>query len=348
MDENLKVESERLTQSWMQHESEWLRDYLVQDVEDPRINLQSIFSRHFVLRGLWNERFLPLMEHEYRFSACMNWLRKLVRTELSEARELELLLHALRHGADNAESFALPPWIVHTFLSLPGEACGVQIPNYVESFLEGTTFVEGKFVVPESALLTFQSIWKEALIACLKDNTNPAQTKQPQPKVFEPACGSANDFRWLEAYGIADFIDYTGMDLCPKNIQNARSLFPEIRFEVGDAAERAFDYSIVHDLFEHLSVEGLRAAVRELCRVTRLGICAGFFSMDEMPEHIVRPLENYHWNTLSVPLVRQLFAREGFNSQVVHVGTFLRRQVGCNETHNPNAYTFFMWKEGEK
>src|SRR5262247_3737931 len=107
MDESLKAESERLVLSWMQHESEWLRDYLVQAVEDPRINLQSIFSRHFLLRVLFKERFLELMEQEYRFSACMNWLRKLVRWEISEPGETGLVLHALRHGADNAEALAI-------------------------------------------------------------------------------------------------------------------------------------------------------------------------------------------------------------------------------------------------
>ena len=34
-------------------------------------------------------------------------------------------------------------------------------------------------------------------------------------------------------------------------------------FEI-DAPERAYDYTVVHDLFEHLSPEGLEAAVREL------------------------------------------------------------------------------------
>jgi len=27
---------------------------------------------------------------------------------------------------------------------------------------------------------------------------------------------------------------------------------------------------------------------------------------------------------------------------VVHIGTFLRQQIGCEQTHNPNAYTFLL------
>ena len=39
------------------------------------------------------------------------------------------------------------------------------------------------------------------------------------------ACGSANDYRFLHSCGVADFLDYTGYDLCAKNIQNARGIF---------------------------------------------------------------------------------------------------------------------------
>ena len=171
---------------------------------------------------------------------------------------------------------------------------------------------------------------------------------KPQPlSVLEPACGSANDYRFLDAYGLGRLVSYAGFDICEKNIANARALFPSVRWEVGNAfeiaaADKAFDLCFVHDLFEHLSLEGMQMAVEEICRITRRGICVGFFSMDETPDHIVREVEEYHWNTLSMTRVRDLFAQFGFGGQVIHVGTFLRRQVGCEFTHNPNAYTFIL------
>jgi hypothetical protein len=349
MDENLKTETERLVSSWMQHDSEWLKDYLVKEVEDPRINLQSILSRHFLLRALFKEKFLGLMEQEYRFSACMSWLQKLVRHQICDPQEVEVLLYALRHGADNAEGLAIPQFIVHTFLALPTEPSEFSVSNYIESFLQGVKFSGGKLIPSESVLNTFQSIWKNALTAYQRDFGQLADSSPVRPRVLEPACGSANDYRFLRAYGITDFLGYTGMELCEKNIQNARSLFPDARFELGnvfeiEAADRSFEYCFVHDLFEHFSVDGLTAAVREICRVTRLGICAGFFNMDEIPEHVVQPVENYHWNTLSLRLMRDMFANHGFSAQVVHVGTFLRQKVGCFETHNLNAYNFFLWR----
>src|SRR2546430_894352 len=97
----LKLESEKLARSWMQHEPAKLRGYLVAGVEDPRINLQSIFSRHFLLRSLFREKFRALIDYEFQFAAVMNWLTALAAND--DAEELHSLLHALQRGADNAE-----------------------------------------------------------------------------------------------------------------------------------------------------------------------------------------------------------------------------------------------------
>ena len=111
---------------------------------------------------------------------------------------------------------------------------------------------------------------------------------------------------------------------------------------LGGGPDKAFDLCFVHDLFEHLSLEGLQAAVEEVCRVTRQGICVGFFNMDEIPDHQVHPVDDYHWNRLSMRRMRDLFAACGFGASVVHIGAFLRHQIGCDQTHNPNAYTFLL------
>jgi ubiquinone/menaquinone biosynthesis C-methylase UbiE len=165
--------------------------------------------------------------------------------------------------------------------------------------------------------------------------------------VFEPACGSGNDYRFLRSFGIARFLDYTGLDLCAKNVENARALFPQARFEEGNvfeinAQDNAFDLLSVHDLFEHLSIEGLHAAVKELCRVARRAICANFFQMDEIPDHVVRPTDEYHWNLLSMDQIKKLFATHGFSGQIIQIKSFLRQEFGCDYTHNLNAYTFIL------
>jgi SAM-dependent methyltransferase len=342
---SLQEESDKLARSWMRHETGMLRDYLVAGVEDPRLNLQSVLSRHFLARALTGERFSALMEQEYRFAATMNWLIGLAG-RLHDAEELELILYALRRGADNAEGIEIPGFIVQLFAALPTAAAGLGIPNYVESFLSGTQMETGKARLHEPSLDTLRDLWNQALAEEHPFSQPSALNPQP-PSLLEPACGSANDYRFLHAYGLARLVSYAGFDICAKNVENARALFPDVSFMVGNvfeiaASDKAYDFCIVHDLFEHLSPEGMQAAVREVCRVTRQGLCVGFFNMDEIRDHQVCPVDDYHWNRLSMARMRELFAACGFAARVVHIGTFLRQQVGCEQTHNPNAYTFFL------
>ncbi|MCL4787784.1 MAG: methyltransferase domain-containing protein [Verrucomicrobia bacterium] len=343
MDEALQQETERLVRSWMRLDEPFLRDYLVADVEDPRINVQSILSRHFLLATLFGNRFEDLMLHELRFAAAMNWLAQLAKRGGGE-EERQAVLHALKLGADNAEGVELPGFIRQTFASLPARAGVTTVPNYLLEFLAGpaNAFCKGSSE-PRSAgdpgFNRFQELWAATL----------ARESPPRLSVLEPACGSANDYRCLEAYGIARLMDYSGFDLCEKNVANARSFFPHTRFEVGNvfeiaAADQSFELCFVHDLLEHLSLDGLGRAVAELCRVTRHGLCVHFFQMDEMPDHVVRPVADYHINTLSLAKTEALFRQHGFTVQPLHIGSFLRQRVGCSETHNPAAYTFLAFR----
>jgi hypothetical protein len=338
MDPALERESEKLARSWMKHDSAWLRDYLVAGVEDPRVNLQSILSRHFLVRALAGDGFSLLMEQEYRFAAAMNWLLALAQKADGE-EQCAAVLHGLRRGADNAEGVEIPRWVLRSFAGLPAHAGDLQVPNYIEGFLVGARFEQGLDKPHHQACLdTFRGLWAAALLQVKADASL---------TVLEPACGSANDYRSLHAYRLASLLDYTGLDLCEKNIENARALFPNARFQLGNvfdiaAADKSFEVCLVHDLFEHLSPDGLQAAVKEVCRVTRRGICVGFFQMDETIDHVVRPMDEYHLNTLSMDRMKGLFARGGFAAQVIHVETFLNEHTGCGQTHNPNAYTFVL------
>src|SRR5882724_2510343 len=162
MDDSLKAESEKLSRSWQQHDAEWLRKYLVGSVEDPRTNLQSIFSRHFLIRALFEDRYVRLMQHEYRFATAMNWLTRLAG-KACENEELGIVLRALRRGFDNAEGISLPAFLLQTFASLPVACDELTIPNYVESFLSGTKWVDGKPQFDEESLETFRQLWSQAL-----------------------------------------------------------------------------------------------------------------------------------------------------------------------------------------
>jgi len=200
-----------------------------------------------------------------RFALVVNWVLRLLKRSVA-ASQLQVVLDSLLTGQDNAEGFMIPSYVSETFTAL-------MLPNYICDLLNWTPVETTEAPIPEYLTSTFEAIWIEVLAG-----------EQPQGIcVLEPACGSANDFRFIESFGIARLLDYTGFDLCEKNVQNATGMFPGVRFEVGnvleiDVEDNAFDYFFVQDLFEHLSIEAMKAAISELCRVTRRDICAGFFN----------------------------------------------------------------------
>ncbi|MBN2507896.1 MAG: class I SAM-dependent methyltransferase [Verrucomicrobia bacterium] len=341
MNARLQQESKRLAGAWERHDSAMLRHYLVAGVEDPRLNVQSILSRHFLATALFGDRFQTLMAHELQFAAAMNWLLHFLPVA-DDAAERGAVLHALRRGADNAEGIELPPFLVRTFATLPARLPHLTVPNYLEAALARPRPHDAPPGPASEDLDTFAGLWRQALTGAPNRRLS----------VLEPACGSANDYRAIDAAGLGRFLDYTGFDLCGKNVANARAQFPHTRFEIANvfaipAENGAFEVCIVHDLFEHLSPEGLDQAVAEVCRVTRLGLCAGFFNVDEIPEHIVRPVEDYYWNTLSLERLTRLFVSRGFTAQVLNVSAYLRARTGCEQTHNANAYTLLLYARTE-
>lgn len=324
---SLAAETERLERSWMRHPVEMLRDYMVAGVHDPRLNPQSLQARHFLIEARWGDRFAALREEEFHFAIVLHWLQ--------QAREdWPAVAHALARGLDNAEGRPIPAVVTRAFRRLPVRVDGREIPNYVRTTLDGEP----------GTLDTFSRLWSEALTGL-----EPAMDRW---SVLEPACGSASDYRAWAAHGLDRHFDYSGFDLCPRNIENARALFPGVNFAVGnvfaiDHPDRAFDYCLVHDLLEHLSPAGLERALAELNRVTRQGLCVGFFQMHEGPEHVVRPVEEYHWNTLSLPRLREQLEALGWSTQAVHVRTWLRWRVGCGEdAYYDSAYTLFARRAG--
>jgi hypothetical protein len=70
--------------------------------------------------------------------------------------------------------------------------------------------------------------------------------------------------------------------------------------------------------------------------------------MDEIADHVARPVDDYHMNRLSMQKLRDDFESRGCTVEVIHIPTFLRMCLHCAHTHNPNAYTFYVWFDGGK
>lgn len=169
----------------------------------------------------------------------------------------------------------------------------------------------------------------------------------PAPRrlsVIEAACGSANDYRALAAYGIGQYLDYSGFDLTAANIENAREMFPAVDFRRGDvqeiaAGDRSYDWAMASDLLEHLSPQAFNRAIDELCRVSRVGVLVIFFLMSERPEHQVNPRRSYHVNVLSRQRIGERFIANGLTPEFTHIPALLEQQFGFTDYYNRRAWT---------
>ena len=330
---SLDHESKALREAWMRHEDAFLKDYLVSSVEDPRIHFPSILSRGLAAELLFPGRCRELIWEEYRFGICMSYIQRVFQQRPSMGTG-QLLRRVLEEGGNAMDSLPVPTYVHEAWRHLNGLS-DPQV-HYMAQCLDAST-APGGTQLPAKALGVLQDRWKAVL----------QEPSSKILKVMEPACGSANDYRGLHAIGLHRHLDYRGFDICPKNIANARELFPDTTFSEGnifkmDAEDRSQDYVFVHDLFEHLSLEGMECGLREVCRVTRDLACLCFFNMAERSEHLVQARDGYHWNRLSLektcsflrPLCRDL--------QVIHVSSFLGHAFGCHDYHNPGAYVLIL------
>lgn len=186
---------------------------------------------------------------------------------------------------------------------------------------------------------TFEERWR----AVLAD-----RTAKPL-KVLEFACGSANDYRFFDSYGLAKFLDYTGVDLNEANIANARERFPAVKFEQGSILDLpfssgSFDYVIAFDIFEHLSLAAMEHSFSEAVRISREGFLVAFFIMADQPEHEERPKGDYHFNVLSAPLIRERMAADFGSVELIHIRPFLAEHYGFGDYYNTKAWSLFATK----
>jgi len=330
---DLAAESLALREAWMRHEDAFLKDYLVSSVEDPRIHFPSILSRGLLVDYLRPECHRELILAEYQFGICMSYLLRTLQRRPS-FRTRSLLLEALEKGESSFQSIPIPVYFSKTWRQLredPGQAL-----NYIDQALQSSESVGPAELAP-LALACFQNRWCEVF----------SKWKAAPISVMEAACGSANDYRFMDAFGMSSIMTYHGFDICPKNIANARQQFPGVRFEVGNVFEipaetGSVDYFFVHDLFEHLSIQGMHQGLREVCRVTRGMACLCFFNMADRADHVVQPKDGYHWNRLSLERVLKFLEPLCREVQVIHTGRFLQHAFGCGDYHNPGSYTLVL------
>jgi SAM-dependent methyltransferase len=318
-DNTLAAEEDALRQSWEKHDARFLDQYLVGGVEDPRINLSSVLVRGLLADSLFPGQFDALVREEARFSAFITWYLK----------ELESGIH---HGQLEAALFTeegLPPEIAAIVRHVRTKDSGV--PDYtVFQAREG----EGAWEpVPGTILDSFVELWKIAL-----SGLEPVG----RASVVEVACGSANDYRALHATGLAAHVDYTGFDIAPSNILNARRRFPGVDFHEASSFalpldDKSRDYGMAFDLFEHLSLEGMERSLEELLRVTRKELWLGFFNLGRGPVHRENPVELYHCNEISETALVDWFHSRGHSCAVIRLPEWQMESFGVGDYYNEEA-----------
>ena len=169
-------------------------------------------------------------------------------------------------------------------------------------------------------------------------------------RVLEIACGSANDYRSWVATGIARFLDYSGIDLNPRNVANARRRFPAVDFRVADLLDlpfpdALFDIVVGSEIFEHLSLEALGVALAEVRRVGRDELIFAFFDMTDDPADVERTFGLYQRNLLSQARFAERLEPDFATVSAIRVTRMLRERYAYGHSYNPRSWVVVAQRE---
>lgn len=324
----LKKESDNLQRSWDRHSAETLDEYLVINHEDPRINLQSILTRSFIIDSLWPNQYNDLISEELRFGTVLCWLIE----KLNNDEERYSLLNTL-----SEPDSTVPQFIRETYEWLTAHDCPVS--DYISDALCSTNPDHPEILLNEGALGTFQHIWSSLLshhdAKCLS--------------MIEFGPGSANDYRFLDSFGLARFVNYRGIDISRRNVENARRRYPSELFSFGNIFESGLpddctDYVLVHDLFEHFSPKGLEVSMAEVMRICKKEAWLNFFNAADCEEHEIEPVDEYFWNRLSIKAIVESLRKRASTVEVLVIQDILNTKFNYGQFYNPEAVTIIASK----
>lgn len=310
-------EGMRLGRHWDRIDPGELDRYLIQDVEHPAYNPQSVLIRSFIIDRMFPRVARPIIEAELYYSACATFALRSNREGNFAA-----LYHVFVNGSSG---FALPAFLRKDYRERFADY--FDVTDLFKHLAICLSVGFDRFTSP------FENIWKNFL-----------KTREFRPcQLAELGCGSANDFRMWSACGVASLLDYTGIDVSQKNIANARRRFPSERFLVGDicaidADDRAYDVAVAFDVYEHLSSTSLTNALYESLRITRDECWLSFFNAADIPQHRINEVDDYHWNLLSIPTIEREIRAQGFEVEIYSVAEILEGRFDGYQHYNREAY----------
>lgn len=143
-----------------------------------------------------------------------------------------------------------------------------------------------------------------------------------RPSFLDVGCGSGSFYADFAISGLRRYTHYTGVDIAPKNIENARMFYPGIDFRVGnllslDLRTSSFDVVMISQVLEHISPEFLKPALDEILRVSKGLVIIHFFREMDIPHHVVKKIGRYHWNCLSRRKLMELLDRDRLSVKIL-------------------------------
>jgi len=310
-------EGRRLGQHWDRISPSELDRYLIQDLEHPSYNAQSVLIRSFIIDRLFPAEATSIIEAELYYSACASF----ALAEMRSGR-FALLYNAIKHGSPGYE---LPPFLQNEARDRFDKHFDVL--RLFDDLAICLSVGFDHFTSP------FELAWKSFL----------SERDFRRCHLIEFGCGSANDYRIWAASGISSLLNYTGIDVSSANITNARNRFHEENFIVGDvcsidADDESFDVTVAFDVYEHLSPTALTLALGESLRVSRDECWMSFFNADSRPDHVFREVADYHWNLLSIELIADEVRASGFDVEIYSVPNILESRFDGYRHYNREAH----------
>ena len=310
-------EGMRLSQHWDRIGPRELDRYLIQDVEHPAYNPQSVLIRAFIIDRMFPREAMQIIEAELYYSACASFA-------LCANREgwFAPLYHTLMHGSAGYE---LPPFLRKKYR------------DRFSSYFDVSDLFDQLAICLAVGFDNFSSPFEEIWRNFLKGR------QFRRCHLVELGCGSANDYRMWSACGVSSLLEYTGIDVSKANIGNAQRRFHDETFLVDDicsidAGNQSFDVTVVFDVYEHLSPSSLSTALNESLRITRDECWMSFFNAADIPQHTFREVDDYHWNVLSISMLEEEVRATGFDVEIYSVPEILETRFDGYRHYNREAH----------
>jgi SAM-dependent methyltransferase len=300
-------------------------------------NKEALSREEDKLRGVWARAnpdilnvYLVTGYQDPRLNAQSILARHTLVRALFGSRFEDLMRHELEHAVELNDAIRL-------------RARELGVPLTATMNPQRLEIVHQVMEVVADRAPVFAGRWRQALEG----------EEAPPLRVIEFACGSANDYRAFADYGIARFLDYTGIDLSNTNIANAKLRFPDVDFRVAsilslDEPAASVDYVIGFDILEHLSLQAMDTVVQSAIRMARRGLYFAFFRMDEVLEHREEPRGEYHFNLLSAPTMRRYMEQHYSHVELIHIASMMKEEYGFPHSYEYNRRAYSLITEGPR